>query len=164
MNDTAAEKPLPKPTDFDQLYPGRFLKAGDLAGKKVTVTIKDINLDRLESTDGKKTKGILELVETDRQVVLNKTNGLCIRAMFGRKLADWAGKRITLFAGSFNGEDCIRIWGSPELEKDMDVVIELPRKKPTRMTMHRVNGAKPAATAASSREPGQDDEPGLELK
>lgn len=164
MNDTAAEKPLPKPTDFDQLYPGRFLKAGDLAGKKVTVTIKDVNLDRLESTDGKKTKGILSLVETDREVVLNKTNGLCIRAMFGRKLADWAGKRITLFAGSFNGEDCIRIWGSPELEKDMDVTIELPRKKPTRMTLHRVNGTKPGA--APVREPGSDDEPqpGLGLK
>lgn len=161
----AADKPLPKPIDFDQLYPGRFLKAGDLAGKKVTVTIQDVNLDRLESSDGKKTKGILSLVETDRQVVLNKTNGLCIRAMFGRRVPDWCGKRITLFAGSFNGEECLRVWGSPDIEKDMEILVELPRKKAFKMTMHRMNGgarqAVPAASASpttpAEREPGGDD-------
>jgi hypothetical protein len=74
-----------KPVDFDQLYPGRFLKSGELLGKKVTVTIADVAIDELEGEKGKKVQGIIFLTGTDKQIVLNKTNGLCLKGMFGRK-------------------------------------------------------------------------------
>jgi len=144
---------LKKPVDFDQLYPGRFIKAGDLTGKQVTVTITDIALDELEGDAGKKVKGIISFKESPKQLCLNKTNGLCLRAMFGRKLSDWVGKRVTLFPSSWNGEDCIRIWGSPDIERDEEIVVQLPRKKPTKMTMHKVGKASPPP-----REPGADED------
>lgn len=146
---------LKKPVDWDDLYPGRFLKAGELHGKKFTLTIKDIDLDELEGENGKKIKGVVSFDETPKQIALNKTNGICLRAMFGRKLPEWVGKRITIFPDKWNGEDCIRIWGSPDIERDEEVQVQLPRRKPIKMTLHKViAGAKQAAT----REPGEDDQ------
>jgi hypothetical protein len=173
----AASTSLKKPVDFDELYPGKFLKAGELLGKKVTLTVSGVTLEELEGDDGKKIKGVISFKETAKMLCLNKTNGLCLRAMFGRKLADWEGKRVTIFSSTWNGEDCIRIWGSPDIQRDEEIVIQLPRKKPTKMVMHRVapngaakgNGAKPPPAPADSdgeppegwqpdgeREPGQE--------
>lgn len=149
-------KSLPKPVDWDQLYPGRFLKAGEFLGRKVTLTIADVELDELEGDKGKKVKGVLSFRETARQLCLNRTNGICLKAMFGRKLAEWEGKRVTLFPGNWNGEECIRVWGSPDIPKDEEIIIDLPRKKPVKMTMHRV--VKGAEKAAPEREPGLDED------
>lgn len=140
-----------KPVDWDQLYPGRFLKSGEFMGKKVTLTIKDLDLDELEGEDGKKVKGVLTFEETARQIPLNKTNGICLKAMFGKKLAPWIGKKVTFFPGTWNGEDCIRVWGSPDIPKDFEVTVELSRRKPFKMTMHKMasgaNDGSPAIPA-----------------
>lgn len=150
-------KSLPKPVDWDQLYPGRFLKAGEFLGRKVTLTIADVELDELEGDKGKKVKGVISFRETARQLCLNRTNGICLKAMFGRKLAEWEGKRVTLFPGNWNGEECIRVWGSPDIPKDEEIIVDLPRKKPIKMTMHRVTKA--AEKPPIEREPGLDDQP-----
>lgn len=134
---------MPKPSNYDQLYVGRFMKAGQFLGKKPTLTISDVDLEELESADGKKqNKVIVAFSETKMQLVTCKTNGLCLKAMFGKELKEWIGKRVTLFAGQWNGEECIRVWGSPDIEKDFPISVELPRRKPIPMTMHAV---KPAA-------------------
>lgn len=149
---------LKKPVDFDELYPGRFLKAGELQGKQATLTITSVDLDELEGDNGKKIKGVISFDKTPKQLCLNKTNGICIRAMFGRKLADWVGKRITLFPSTWNGDDCIRIWGSPDIEQDEEITVQLPRKRPIKMTMHRVTrpvGPQPPP-GPPEREPGED--------
>lgn len=125
-----------KPVDWDELYPGRFLKAAELAGKKVTLTIADVDTEILEGDKGKELKGFLSFEKTGKQVVLNKTNGICLRAMFGRKLSEWLGKRVIFFAGTWNGEDALRIWGSPDLKESIDVEVKLPRRKEFMMTMH----------------------------
>ena len=44
---------MAKPTNYDELYPGRFLKAGLLKNQKVTLTIKDVDLEQLEDNTGK---------------------------------------------------------------------------------------------------------------
>ncbi len=155
-------KVLPKPVDWDQLYPGRFLKAGEFMGRKVTLTIADVELDELEGNTGKKVKGIISFRETTRQLALNRTNGICLKAMFGRKLAEWAGKRVTLFPGNWNGEECIRVWGSPDIAKDEEIVIDLPRKKPQKMVMHKVVKGGVAEKPAIDREPPIEREPGLD--
>lgn len=152
----SARPRFPKPVDFDQLYPGRFLKSGDLLGKKVTVEIADVSIDELEGDKGKRVQGILYLRGKKKQIVLNKTNGLCLKGMFGRKLGDWVGKRIVIFQGTtkFGAEtvDCIRVWGSPDIAKDMQVTINLPKKRAFEMTMHKTSAKD------DTREPGADDD------
>lgn len=132
-------KTYARPVDFDQLYPGRFIKAGELMGRKHTVTIIDVELEGLIGDDGKeKAKAVISFKETEKKLVACKTNGICIKEMFGKSISDWIGKRITLFPDTWNGEPCIRVWGSPDISGDMDVQITLPRRRPFNKTMHRV--------------------------
>lgn len=141
MNDETAEEPRrrPKPSVFDQLYPGRFLKAGELLGKKVTLTISDVDLEDLQGDDGaKKAKAIISFKETEKKMVACKTNGISVREMFGKELVNWIGKRITIFEDTWNGEPCIRVWGSPDIEAEIEVTVTLPRRRPFKKTMHRV--------------------------
>ena len=126
-----------KPVDWDELYPGRFIKAGEFKGKKPTLTIKDVDTELLIGDTGKEQlKGVISFVETPKGLPLNKTNGICLKAMFGRKVQEWVGKRVTLFADKWNGEEATRVWGSPDIKEEMAVEVKLPRKKPIMMTMH----------------------------
>ncbi len=135
-------KKLAKPIDFDEMYPGRFIKAGLLLGRTVPTTILSVNLDELPDEDGKERRqGVLTLKGKDenKDLVLNKTNGLCLKAMFGRRVADWEGKRIWIYPDKTRfGQkvvDCIRIYGSPDIKSDIEVEINLPRRKATFMVM-----------------------------
>ena len=51
---------------------------------------------------------------------------------------EWVGKRVTLFPSVWNGEDCIRVWGSPDIESEMKVTVSLPRRRPFDKVMHKV--------------------------
>ena len=128
-----------KPATYDQLYPGRFLKAGLFNGNQVTLTIKDADLEELEGDKGKQVKAIIAFEETPMGLVCCKTNGLCLKAMFGDQLSGWIGKKVTLFPSTWNGEPAIRVWGSPDIAADQNVSIVLPRKKPIPMVMHKVD-------------------------
>ncbi len=59
------------------------------------------------------------------------------------------------------GDDriCIRVWGSPHLDRDMTVEFASPRRKPLRITLHAV-GKAPAAPEAQAA-PRPDDERGF---
>jgi predicted YcjX-like family ATPase len=147
--------------DFDELYPGRFIKAGDLKGRDVTLTITKVVLEELEGTK-KQSKGVLSFRETQREFVLNRTNGECIKAMFGRKLPEWPGKRITIYPANIQSDladIAIRIKGSPDLAQDLAFTLSLARKKPRQMTLKKtsVNG-KAAPKPAPSPEPEETPE------
>jgi hypothetical protein len=146
---TEEKRKLPKPVDFDQLYPGRFLKAGELLGKKATLTMTSVDIEELEGEGGKKVKATISFKETEKQLVCCKTNGICIKAMFGKTLAAWVGKRITIFPDTWNDEPCIRIWGSPDITQELEVEIALPRRRPFKKTMHKMVPKGPAATSSS---------------
>lgn len=159
-----SKKPI---VDFDQLYPGRFLKAGQLLGKPVTLTISEVDTEEMPGDDGKpKTKATLSFKETPMQHVCCKTNGICIREMFGRKVTEWVGKRVTFFPDEWNGEPAIRVWGSPDIDREIKVTVTLPRRKPFTKTMHVVTPpGKKAAEPAKAPEPppsdAQDEDPAL---
>jgi hypothetical protein len=134
--------------DFDELYPNRFMKAGELKGRDVTLTIKEVLLEELDGKKGPQMKGILSFERTSKQLTLNKTNGLCIREMFGRATADWIGKRITIYPQAVDYEDCdlaIRVRGSPDIAAPITFTLELSRKKPRKVTLQKTG--QPAAPA-----------------
>lgn len=157
---TQPAKTFPKPVDWDELYPGRFIKAGEFKGKKPTLTITDVKIDELVGDKGPQIKGVISFKETEKQWALNKTNGICLKELFGRKVQEWVGKRVTLFAATWDGEECIRVWGAPHLTEDRDVTVSLPRKRPFSMTMHKGSaGPRPVTTGtpgASTGEPASD--------
>jgi hypothetical protein len=143
--------------DWDELYPGRFLKAGLLAeNEKRILTITAVDLDELEGDKGKRVKGIISFREEKMQLALNKTNGICLREMFGRVPWKWEGKRIAIFASEWGGEPAIRIWGSPDIEADIEVEVQLPKRRPFRMTMHAMGDKLKPVAAAPRQELGDD--------
>ena len=151
---------LRQPVNYDTLYPSRFLKAGTLLGKHVTLAITKVEHERLEGDKGEEIKAIVHFEKTDMSLVLAKTNGIAIKAMFGPILADWVGKRITLFegkveSGSMKGQPCIRIWGSPDIPADTNIQIKLPKKKAFPMTMHKVDLKPATPTTAAPLTPEQ---------
>lgn len=131
------------PDTYSELYPGRFLKADLLKGKKVTLTIKEIDVQELIGETGKPAaKVIVSFAERPLELVLPKTNGECLRRMFGNNPREWVSKRVTLFPSTtkFGRDtvDCIRVWGSPDIPSDMPITIPQGRKKALEMVMHRV--------------------------
>lgn len=146
-----------KPVDYDELFPGRFLKAGLFKGKPHLFTITDVDVEDLPQDNGKsRARGVISFAETKMQLVLNSTNGQCLRSLFGRKVADWVGKKIWLAPESdqFGREtvEAVRVYGSPSLHGDLEIEITLPRKRPKRRTLH----AKLGQRDAPEREPGID--------
>jgi hypothetical protein len=77
---------------------------------------------------------------------LNKTNGECLKAMFGKVLKDWIGKSVTLCSEivDFGGKDtdAIRVYGSIDIKEDINVIIQLPRKKAITRVLHKVKSAR----------------------
>lgn len=125
------------------LYPGRFLKADMFKGNKVTLTIKNIDIEELTGENNKKApKVVVSFVERPLEYVMPQTCGFCIKRMFGNNPHDWIGKRVTWFPStcSFGREtvDCIRVWGSPDIPEDIPVTVPQGRKKALEMVLHRV--------------------------
>ena len=153
-----------KPTNFDELYPARFLKAGHLKGQKATVTISDVFLEELEGEKGPEQKAIITMAGKEKQLVLCKLNGLCIKAMFGASISGWIGKRITLWPTATimpmkKGEECLRIWGSPDIPADIGLPINFKKRKAFTVTLHKVVMGAPIVEESA---PAQEQEPDLD--
>jgi len=139
------------PDTYSELYPGRFLKADMLKGLKVTLTIKNIDIQDLIGDKNKaESKVIVSFVERPLEYVCPKTNGFCMKRMFGNNPHDWIGKRVTWYGTQckFGREDvdCLRIWGSPDIPEDMPITVPQGRKKPLEMVMHRTVTKKATAS------------------
>ena len=136
--------------DYDKLFPGRFIKAGEFGGNAVTMTMSAVAIEELPSDKGDQAKGIVSFSETKRKWVLNRTNGECLKAMFGRDTDAWIGKRVTLYPAPYEGDIAIRVKGSPDIESSMTVEVKLPRKRPYNVTLEKTTPkkSKPAEVTA----------------
>jgi hypothetical protein len=93
-----------------EAFPGQYLKAADLQGKRVSVVIERVDLEDI----GGDQKPVLHFRGKTRGVVLNKTNANAIWAINGSDDTDeWGGTSIILYPSKtdFQGKrvDCIRI-------------------------------------------------------
>lgn len=153
--------------DYDELFPGRFLKSGELKGKDVTLKIANVCTEELPDKKGTKVnkdgervriRGIIAFEKTEKQLVLNKTNGECLKAMFGRNTDAWVGKRVTFYPATVDafGEEtlAIRVRGSPDIAQDMVADLQLGQKKRTaRLKCTTTPAVAPKQAAATAPEP-----------
>lgn len=78
---------------IDEVYAGKSLKAADLDGNDVTLTI--MNAEAKEFDDGSKI--IIEFQETEKTFICNKTNATRIASIYDKDYSVWHGKKITLY-------------------------------------------------------------------
>jgi hypothetical protein len=92
---------------------GSYLKAADLAGESMTLTIDNCDLEKVGTGDEAETKPVLHFVEDVKCLVLNKTNADVLIELFGTDTTAFKDKVIeaypttTTFAGKT--VDCVRL-------------------------------------------------------
>jgi hypothetical protein len=98
---------------IDQLYPSRFLRAADLNGKPLRVTIAGLKREDV----GGEQKVVLSFTDGSKDLILNKTNGRAVAKALGDETSSWPGKDIILVATQvdFRGDlvDAIRVRAAP---------------------------------------------------
>lgn len=96
--------------NVNDAFPSKTLKASDLDGNQVTVTIARVEIEKMGSDQ----KPVVYFKGKDKGLVLNKTNSKRIVEITGSaETDDWKGHAIILYPTEteFQGEtvDCIRI-------------------------------------------------------
>jgi len=95
--------------NINEQFPSKYLKASDLNGGKIVVTIKDCIVETL----GDDRRPVLYFAGKEKGVVLNKTNATNLSEAFGPDTEDWTGKKVTLYVADvdFQGRsmEAIRI-------------------------------------------------------
>lgn len=96
--------------NLDQMYPSKWLKAGDLQGQTVPVVITRVVMEDVGDEAG---KPVAYFQNRDKGLVLNKTNAMSIGLVHGSDTDTWTGKTIELFPAvvMFQGQNvpCIRV-------------------------------------------------------
>lgn len=78
------------------LFP--YLEGEELKGSTLTLTIKDIRQEKMQSQKGKEeSKYVLYFKENSKGFVLNKTNAKRLAVLYGKMTGSWADKKITLY-------------------------------------------------------------------
>ncbi len=81
--------------DINTAFPSKFIKAADLKGQDVTVTIARFAMESVD--DDGELKPVLYFQGHQRGLVLNKTNALAITDLYETETDAWSGQAITLF-------------------------------------------------------------------
>jgi hypothetical protein len=98
-----------------EAFPSKFLKAADLGGKSLVLTIKSVSRKTLKTHDGKEQeKTVLHFVETDKVLPLNLTNWDAVAAATGEDDdANWPDHKIEAFPTTVivgtESKPCVRI-------------------------------------------------------
>jgi hypothetical protein len=98
--------------NIDSAFPSKYLKAADLNGRNVVVTIDHVNIEPVGRD--KEIKPVVYFAGKDKGLVLNKTNSSKIKQLAGTaETDDWAGVKITIYPTEteYQGEtvDTIRV-------------------------------------------------------
>src|SRR6516162_428219 len=80
-------------------FPSNYLRAADLAGKDVIVTIDRVAGEEFEDEGRKRIKPVVHFRETSvKPLVCNKTNSMLLAAACGsEKIATWTGRQVVLY-------------------------------------------------------------------
>ena len=87
---------------LDLLFPGKYLKGAELEGKTIIVTIdridprQELAMKKKGGGVEKEMKPVLYFVGKKKGMVMNKTNGQRIAALYGKEVKEWIGKSLLL--------------------------------------------------------------------
>ena len=110
--------------NVNDVYPSKndHLKAGDLNGHQVKVTIEGMEI--AEFTEGNKI--VLKFAGKDKTMVMNKTNSRKVAEYYGDDTDGWMGKEIVIYPDKteFNNAmvDCLRVRVEAPMATDDDAI------------------------------------------
>jgi hypothetical protein len=99
--------------NINDVFPSKYLKAADLNGKTVTLTIKDVSVETIGDDD----KLVVYFKGKDKGLVMNKTNSNNIAMVFGPDTDGWLEQEISVYPTmvDFQGRsmEAIRVKDNP---------------------------------------------------
>jgi hypothetical protein len=106
--------------NINSAFPSNYIKASDLNGAAVVVTIADVKVEGVGRD--KEVKPVVYFVGKQKGMVLNRTNSKKIADIAGSQdTEDWPGTKIAIYPTTteFGGEEveCIRIKAPKAAEK-----------------------------------------------
>ena len=91
-------------------FPSKYLRAADLQGKDVVVTMRTVTMEQMPEGEN---KPVLYFAGKNKGLVMNVTNARRVEDMYGVETDTWAGKAITIYPTEteFRSEmrQCIRV-------------------------------------------------------
>lgn len=84
--------------NIGQAFASKWLKSSDIGDDDLVLTISDVVIETVGQGEQEEQKPVVYFTETDKGLVLNKTNADSIAKLHGPETDEWAGKRIALFA------------------------------------------------------------------
>jgi hypothetical protein len=110
------------------LFPSKFLKAEDLTDGPQTVVIRELTFEEVGQGKDRETKPVLHFSDSQKPMVLNKTNCLEIEVLYG-DTANWPGKPVELYSArvQFGNKmvDAVRV-RAPQAPNAKDLLDEEP--------------------------------------
>jgi len=83
--------------NVNEIFPSSYLKASDLKGRQIKVTIDRVELEILGQGKDAQTKPVIYFVGKEKGLVANKTNMNTIAIAYGDETDEWSGAEIILF-------------------------------------------------------------------
>jgi hypothetical protein len=84
--------------NINNAFPSKWLKSGDAEEGDLHLTIRDVVMEDIGSGENQEHKPVLYFHETDKGMVLNKTNADTISKLYTPETDNWIGKPISVFA------------------------------------------------------------------
>ena len=81
----------------NEIFPSKYSKPDDLAGKPLEVAIKDAPTETLGSGNDAEKKTVLHFLNGVKPLPLNMTNWDAVAAIAGDNTKDWPGHRVELY-------------------------------------------------------------------
>jgi hypothetical protein len=138
--------------NINDAFPSNYLKASDLRGSEVVVTIDHVGFEPVGRQ--KEMKAVVYFKGKEKGLVLNKTNATKITQLAGSpNTEDWDGIKVKLYPTEteFAGEmtECIRIKAAP-------AVAAVRQAAPVAARAAAPPRPQAAAAAVAEREPGDE--------
>jgi hypothetical protein len=116
----------------NEIFPSKYLKAIDLAGKPLVVEIERAPTETLGSGNDTEKKTVLYFRNGVKPAPLNMTNWDAVATIAGDDSNDWPGHRLELYPTTteLKGKvvDCIRIRAPQQKERKPKAGPEVPPK------------------------------------
>lgn len=84
--------------NINTAFASKNLRAADVEDGDMTLTMSEVKVETVGQGKDAEQKPILYFEETDKSLVLNKTNAATISKLYGTDTDGWTGKKITLFS------------------------------------------------------------------
>lgn len=83
---------------ISEAFPSKYLKADDLGGREVTITIDKVERVDVGTEAEPQVKPVLYFRDHKKGLVMNVTNATTMRDAYGDETDGWRGKEVILYA------------------------------------------------------------------